>query len=452
MLTLGAFDALEQSAVSSPDEAPPIPPPMAAALEELRRVLVGPDGKPIDPLTAGWDQIEKGIILLLGGAFNPQQQRHLDVAFMLAAALAERLRRDLGAFWFQNRATPHGATLGFPDAVVVFSPIEAVFEALGRAKLGMLDSLAGELSKAVAQGRGAGERPGLGPEEYQRLFDPGLAQFLALDPDAVGRALSTPTESTARDFEHGFSRMSREIPEQARKQVAAEIGGALRRLPGATALGDQIPQAPQLVEFVAMATGALATTGIAPVEFWEQLLIPLLHIGAADNFAPLEDEELAAYRQGADPLLLYVDVMPYRTPAADEDGVLGVFPHDQVTLLDGRFAGGQGVRLVKLDLTVLAPLCAAFDPAAVRASVEKFAALCAETAGGAVPQPPSESGRPNLREVVLLLAENLKHLVALAQEKGLWLVLRHATESEAGSEPILQELRRALREPRIVLA
>jgi len=43
-----------------------------------------------------------------------------------------RLRLDLGAFWFQNRATPHGATLGFPGAVVVFSPFEAVFEALLR--------------------------------------------------------------------------------------------------------------------------------------------------------------------------------------------------------------------------------------------------------------------------------------------------------------------------------
>jgi hypothetical protein len=87
----------------------------------------------------------------------------------------------------------------------------------------------------------------------------------------------------------------------------------------------------------------------------------------------------------------------------------------------------------------------------VRASIEKFADLCAEAAGGAVAQPPAEPGRPGLREVVLLLAENLKHLVSLAQEKGLWLALRHATESEAASEPILQDLRRALREPRIVL-
>jgi hypothetical protein len=425
---------------------------MVAALEDLRRALVGPDGKPIDPLTAGWSEIERGVILLLGGAFTPQNQRHLEVAFMLTAALAERLRRELDAFWFQNRSTPHGATLGFPGAVVVFSPFGAVFEALGRAKLELLSGLPEELRKAIGQSRGGGEAPALGPEDYQRLFDPGLVQFLALDPAALSRSLEAPAESITRDFEHGFSRLSREIPEQARTQVAQEIGGALRRLPGATALGDQIGKAPQLVEFVALASAAVATTGIAPAEFWEQLLIPLLHIGAADSFAPLDEEELDAYRQGADPLVLYVDVVPYRTPAADEDGVLGVFPHQQVSLLDPRFQGGPAVRLVKLDVTVLKPLCEAFDPAAVRASVERFAALCAEAAGGAVAPPPSEPGRPGLREVVMLLAENLKHLVALVEEKGLWLALRHATESEAASEPILQDLRRALREPRIVLA
>jgi hypothetical protein len=131
--------------------------------------------------------------------------------------------------------------------------------------------------------------------------------------------------------------------------------------------------------------------------------------------------------------------------------VLGAFPDEHVALLDQRFAGVP-VRLVKLDVAALAPLVAAFDPAAVRASVEKFAAMCAEAAGGAVPQPPTEPGRPSLRDVVLMLAENVKHLVALAQDKGLWLVLRKATESEAASEPILQDLRRALHEPRIVLA
>jgi hypothetical protein len=424
---------------------------MAAALDQLRQVLAGPDGQPIDPLTAEWTEIERGVILLLGGPFVPERPQHLEIVFMLASALAERLRRELGAFWFQNRSTPNGATLGFPDAVVVFSPLEAGFEALGRSKLGMLTGLTAELKQALARSRGQQSGPPLGPEEYQRLFDPGLAQFLALDPQALERALAAPAESTLRDFEHGFSKMSRELPEAARTQVAREIGGALRRLSGSASLQEQIAKAPQLVEFVALASATAAATGIAPVELWEQLLLPLLHIGAAESFAPLGEEELAHYRGGADPLLLYVDVVPFRTPAADEDGVLGVFPQEAVELLDPRW-GEAPTRLLKLDPTVLTPLCAAFDPAAVRAAVERFAAVCAEAAGGAVPQPPVEPGRPPLREVVLMLAENLKQVVAQVEGKGLILVLRQATESEASSEPMLQDLRRALREPRIVLA
>jgi hypothetical protein len=426
---------------------------MVAALDDLRKLLVTPDGAPIDPLEADWAEIERGVILLLGGAFAPQNPRHLEVVFMLAAALAERLRRELGAFWFQNRATPHGATLGFPGAVVVFSPIDTVLQALARARLGTLAGIPEELKKALAQGRGMQPgAPALGPEDYQRIFDPGLVQLVALDPAALSNTLSATTASIVSDFEHGFTKLSREIPEQARTQVTREIAGALRRLPGDAPVGDQIARSPQLVEFVALATATAGATGIAPLEFWEQLLFPLLHVGAADSFGDLDDEELAAYRQGADPLLLYIDVVPYKTPAADEDGLLGVFPPDGVQLVDPRFAEAQGARLLRLDVDVLAPLCAQYDAAAVRSSVERFAEACAAAAGGAAPQPPATPDRPTLRDMVLYLGEDVKRLVALVTERNLMLCLRYATESEAGSEPILQDLRRALREPRIILA
>jgi plasmid stabilization system protein ParE len=423
---------------------------MLAALEQLRTVLVTSEGRPIDPVAADWGEIEKGVILLLGGGFQPDRPQHLEVGFMLAAALAERLRTELGAFWFQNRATPHGASVGFPGALVMFSPLDAVFQALGRAKLGTLGTITEELRQAVTRNRGTGgERP-LGPEDYQRIFDPGLVQFAALDPAALTRTLGTPVESLVRDFEHGFSKLSREIPEQARTQVTREVVGALGRLAGAETLGEQIPRAPQLAELVALATSAVATTGIAPVEFWEQLLMPLLHVGAPDNFAELEDEELELYKQGADPLLLYVDVVPYRTPAADEDGLLGVFPPEQVKLLDARWADGQGARLLHLDLDVMRPLCAAFDPEATRAAIDRFAATCAAAAGEPGPRP-APPDRPPLRDMVLMLAADLKRLVAQVDEKGLGLVLRYMTEGEASSEPILQDLRRGLREPRIIL-
>ncbi|HEY0708401.1 MAG TPA: hypothetical protein VGG33_16460 [Polyangia bacterium] len=434
--------------------AHPAPPPMAAALEHLQKVLVAPEGgAPIDPLTADWATIEKGAVPLLGGAFSPQNPRHLDVVFMLASALAERLSREFGSFWFQNRATPHGATVGFPEGVLVFSPFETVFEALGRAQLAQLDGITGELRGAVARVKGSNPagRP-LGPADYQRIFDPGLVQFVAIDPAAAATALAATGAETLGDFEHGFSKLSPQIPEPTRTQVAREVKGALSRLDQAAKMGDQIPRAPQLLEFVTLVQSGKASTGIAPAEFWEQLLLPLLHVGAAQTFAELDEEELKSYKDGTDPLLLYVDVVPYRTPAADEDGLLGVFPPAEVTLVDGRWGGTPGVRLLGVPVDVLHDLCETFDPTAVRDSVGRFAAACAEAAGGAVAAPTPPEGQPSLLDLVLLLTEDLRRVVKIVDEKGWHLVLRYATETEASSEPVLQDLRRAIREPRIVLA
>jgi hypothetical protein len=426
---------------------------MAAALEQLRKTLVSPEGAAIDALTADWPQIEKGVILLLGGAFSPQKQGHLDVVFMVASALAERLRREFGAFWFQNRSTPHGATVGFPQGILVFSPFEVVFEMLSRSQLGQLGKVVDDLRGALARGPGAGNKSaGLGPADYQRIFDPGLVQLFAYDPKAVSGTLDATAGATLRDFEHGFAKLSNEIPEKVRAQVAREVQGALGRMAADKPMGEQIARAPQLLEFVTLVVAGTMGTGIAPAEFWEQLLLPLLHVGAADDFAAPDEEELASYREGVEPLLLYVDLVPYQTPAADEDGLLGVFPAEHVKLLDERWTGTQGVRLLQLDPAAIKDVCASFDADQVRASVERFAAACAAAAGADAPAPARAPGQPALLDLVLMLAQDVCMMVQQAGEKGWALGLRYATESEASSEPVLQDLRRAIKEPRILLA
>jgi hypothetical protein len=426
---------------------------MAAALEQFRKILVSSEGTPIDPTTADWPEIEKGVILLLGGAFSPQEQRHLDVVFMVASALAERLRGEFGAFWFQNRSTPHGATVGFPQGILVFSPFEVVFELLGRAQLTQLGKVVEDLRAALARGGAASAKPGgLGPADYQRIFDPGLVQMFAYDPKAVSAALDATAGSTVRDFEHGFSKLTSDIPEKVRAQITREVQGALGRLSADVPVGAQIARAPQLVEFVALVVGGTMGTGIAPAEFWEQLLLPLLHVGAAEDFATPDEEELASYREGVEPLLLYVDMVPYQTPAADEDGLLGVFPGDSVKLLDPRWSGSQGVRVLQVDTAAIRDVCANFDAAEVRASVERFAAACAAAAGQPATPAPRAPGQPALLDLVLMLAQDVCTMVATIEQKGWALGLRYATESEAASEPVLQDLRRAIKEPRIVLA
>jgi hypothetical protein len=432
----------------------PPPPQIQAAIGQLEKALHAAEGRPVDALAAPWGEVETGVIKLLGGGFSPDDPAHQSVAFMVAAAFAQRLCARLGAFWFPNRATPQGAGLGFPAGIILFSPFAAAAQALMEGRLPMLDEVEGELEKVLAQARAQGRgRPGapdraLGPADYQRLFDPGLAQFVCVQPAGAQAAWNRTPPAEARELEQAFARVT-DVPADQRKPLQRQLVEALRRLDPARSIHEQLPDAPQLGEMLALLHGSAAQTGLASAELWEQVLLPLLHIGAAQSFPEIDDEVLEGFRNGVPPVLLYVDTIPYQTPAADEDGMLGVFPPDEIQVLDPAFAASDNVRLACVDPGTLAPLTARFDGAALRASVERWTAEL-ESAAGAAP-PEARSGEPSLLDIAVLVLDELSKVVTAAQENNAVLCVRHATESEATAEPLLQHLRHALTAPRIIL-
>lgn len=425
-----------------------------AAVAELRRVL-GAAGVNVDPLTAGWAEIETGVARLLGGPFDPGIPQHASITFMLAAALAERLRRDLGGFWFRHRGTPAGAALGFAEALVVFSPFETIERALSQAKLGSLDAvpadLKGVLAKATAAARG--QTPKLGPAEYQRLFDPGFAQFVCLDPMGMEAALGASAQVTARELERGFKALPASVPAQAREPMRKQLADALARLDAGTALGGQIARAPQLIELVTFLQSETGVTSIAQEELWQDVLLPLLHIGGPTSFPDLDEDQIAAFKSGVDPVLLLVDVAPFATPAADEDGLFGVFPPETIGPIDARFTESVGVNLLRLPVSTLAKPVASFDTNTLRASVQAFRAHCVQQAGGEPqPQPSPEGEPPPLIDAAVTLLDELVRVVKAAEAKTGVFCLRRLTEAEAASEPLIHAVRTALKAPRIVLA
>jgi hypothetical protein len=433
----------------------PPPPQVQAAVDQLRQALQSAESRAVDPLTTPWVEVEKGVIKLLGGAFSPRDESHQNIAFMVAAALAERLRRDLGAFWFSNRATPQGAALGFPSGIIVFSPFGTAAQALARGRLAMLDEVAAELDRVLAQARaqelgtptGA---PALGPEDYQRLFDPGFVQFVAVRTDLARASWERTPAAETRELDDAFARLPREVPREARESFRSQLVEALRRLPPEKPLGSQIATAPQLIELLALLHGGGGQTGFAPAELWEGVLLPLLHIGAPESFPALDDDLKESFRHGVPPLVLYVDTVPYLTPSADEDGLLGVFPPEEIQVIDEAFEAAGTVRLAQVEPGHLSKLTAAFDARAVRASVERFAAQLEATAGPAA-APEARPGEPSLLEVALVLLEDLARVVRAAEDQRAAFCVRHATESEASSEPLLHALRHALTGPRIIL-
>jgi len=428
----------------------PKPPQIEAAFNDFTKHFAQMEGSAIDPMVASFAELEPGVIKMLGGSFNLQTQEHRVVAFMVGATLGIRLEKDLGAFWFPNRSSGFGAAMGLSEAVAVVSPIEAVSRALAKGQLSELDDLMRDLRSMVAratlspQGAGMGGQK-IGPEDYQRLFDPGLAQVACLDGATVEKLLNTPTGTVRREIEDAIGRAPSQLPDEVKAQIRAQIGGALGQMDPDKLLGEQLPRATSLCELLSWIHATRTSSGLAPEELWRELVVPLLHIGAPEKFPELDEDDVAAIEPGADPLLLFVEIVPFQTPAADEDGVIGVFPVETAESLIPMNEGFP--RLVQVDPTALVNVLHTFDVAKTRAAIAAFRAHV--IAAGAPEPGPLESP---LLDAAISLIGDIAMVAKEAHETGGVFCVRRATEAEASSEAALHMVREALRAPLIVLA
>src|SRR5258706_4426635 len=161
------------------------------AVSQFRQALGGVERGELDPMTSSWSELEPAVARLLGGPFAPERDEHRAVAMLIAGTFGERVRRDLAGFWFPNRGALDGAAMGFPAAVIMFSPLEIALQGLQRARLQILDEVFENLGATVARAT-AEARPGasLGPDDYRRLFDPGFVQLACVDLTKVRAALA----------------------------------------------------------------------------------------------------------------------------------------------------------------------------------------------------------------------------------------------------------------------
>lgn len=428
----------------------PMPPQLEAAFAQVSQILEQVEGKPIDLVKAPWAEVEKSVIKLLGGPFKPQQPEHQVVALGLAAAFAERLNAEHQAFWFPYRETPEGASLGFPDALIMLSPFGAVVDALRGGKLDKLDDVAKEIRTSLGQvkfGLGAGGQPmRLSPEDYMRLFDPGFVQVVALDSAKMKQAFTANPTKLASDLRDAIGRAAK-LPPEAKKQLEAQLVNAVARLDPTKTLIEQVARAPRVVETMALLFGAVGGTGAAAEEFWSDVVMPLLFTGAPASFPALDDDELEVAKKGVDPLFLFLDVVPHQFPSPEEEGLLNAFPADKLDLPDPAFQGVQALRLIKVSPDAIIAPFAAFEPAKTRDAIARFGAAVAEKTGPVAQKQGAEEAKMMLDAALTLLGD-LKPMVAAGQA----LYVRRLTEAEAASEPAMAQLRQALTAPRIILA
>lgn len=428
----------------------PMPPQLESALAQVSAILEQVEGKPVDPVKTPWAEVEKSVIKLLGGPFKPQQPEHQVVALALAAAFAERLHAEHQAFWFPFRETPEGASLGFPDALIMLSPFGAVVDSLRGGKLDKLDDVAKDIRTSLGQvkfGLGAGGQPmRLGAEDYMRLFDPGFVQIVALDPAKTKQVWASTPAKVSADLRDALGRANK-LPPEVKKQLESQLVNAVSRLEPTKPLLEQVARAPRVAETMGLLFGATGGTGAAAEEFWSDVVMPLLFTGAPATFPPLDGDELEVAKQGVDPLFLFLDVVPHQFPSPEDEGLLNAFPADKLDLPDPAFQGVPALRLIKVSGSSLAAPMAAFDPAKTRDAIARFGAAVTEKTGPIAQKQGTEEAKMMLDAALTLLGD-LKQLVTEGKE----LYVRRLTEAEAASEPAMAQLRQALTAPRIILA
>jgi hypothetical protein len=425
----------------------PMPPQLESAFTQVSAALNEVEGRTLDLAKAPWAEIEKGVIKLLGGPFNVSQAEHQVVALALSVVLAERLNADFQAFWFPYRETPEGASLGFPEALIMLSPFGAVVDALRSAKLEKLDGVAKEIRTSLAQVKfsGAAGAMRLGPEDYMRLFDPAFVQLVALDGPKITQTWNMGPERVSADLRDAIGRSK--LNPEAKKQMEQQLVGALARLEPGKPLVQQVARAPRVVETMGLLFAGTGSTGAAGEEFWHDVVMPLLFVGTPTAFPELDEEELAAAKQGVDPLFLFLEVVPYQFKAPDEEGLLGAFAASTLALPDPAFRAVQQVRLIKVALDdVKAPL-AAFDAVKTRDAIKRFGDLVREKTGP-VPEAQGAEEAKMMLDAALTLLNEFKALVAGGKD----VYVRRLTEAEAASEPALAGVRSALTGPRIILS
>jgi|CXWL01.1.fsa_nt_gi hypothetical protein len=428
-----------------------VPPQMAQARAQLEALLEQVEKKKVDLVTAPWAEIEKSAVKLLLGPFRLDRPEHHVVALGVAAAWGERLMKEHGAFWFPNRDAPEGASIGFPEALIMLSPYGGVVEALLASKLERLQEVTQEIRTSLAKVKfspaAAASGPmRLGPADYQRLFDPGFVQLVAMDAAKAATGWNLTGPRIASELREGLVRIGSRLPAEVKQQLEAQLLGALTRLDPSKPLIDQVERAPRVAELVAQLWGTKESTGAAPEEFWEDVVFPTLFIGAPAAFPKLEGEELELLKRQVDPYFLFLEVVPHQYPAPEE-ALLGAFPGNALDVLAPQLSKVGSPRLVKVTTDSIKAAVAAFDPAKTQEAVARFCAQAHEQAGTKGPAAPQGDAAQMFEAAVVLLTDLKKTMAA-----GGDLCVRRLTEGEAGGEAPMVALRAALQGPRIILA
>ncbi|MCL2178636.1 MAG: hypothetical protein FWC28_04215 [Proteobacteria bacterium] len=436
------------------------PPHIEAALSQLESLLKAAEKRDVDCLNASWSEIEKSIIKVLGGAFKFSKPEHQLIALGLAAVLGEKLLHMHNGFWFPNSDSVVGVSLGFSEAMIVLSPFEAVSEALGLANLGKLDELTRNLSNSLSSARMASGIPLVGApkldaELYQRLFDPGFVQLMALDMEKAQAIWKRLPGQLMQELKDALARAGSGLPAKLKAHMENQFQAVFNAMEPHKPMGEQWERHGQTCELAAQLWASPSSTGPVPEGFWEGVVFPLLFIGFPETFPPLEEEEVEAAKKGVPALYVFLEVVPHAWPSPEDDALLSAFAKSNIHPLSPTPSGNTPLRMLRVDCEFLQKPLSVFSGEKLRATLQRFSAELTEKTGGELAKTSTEEASAEETSQTVLksaigLLDDLKEVCGPPSKPNA-LFIRRLTEAEAEMEGAFEWIRKSLQGPKLIL-
>lgn len=374
---------------SSPNERRKLgPAPLRSVEEHLERVhrsarafavdASRESGVSLDDLTVapdlGTDSIAR-IDTWLASKVPVRDPRN-DHWFGLGAWLGESLRLRHGGAWTITRDDPRAWRVGFSKVLLTVAPhaliaqVPAAGSVMGRTldEIARVDRLHDEARKREGTDILADRYTARHYEGAHRVW---LAQWMVIDMATLRRLWA---ELPVHELRAALA-VQPGGPQADRDSGMDRLNDALAALDGARPAAAQTDDR-GLYEAVARSIALRSTTQPLTANIVETLCFPALHIGSPASFPPLDADDLAKLERGADPFVVFIDVVPYERPAF-EDGLLGTFARNDLASPypdDAPVAIG-GADWILVDPSRIKPQLDRYAPERLLAAFDRFLAF-----------------------------------------------------------------------------
>ena len=255
---------------------------------------------------------------------------HYEFWFNFGAWIGETMRRRHGGNWLIASDDPKTWRMGFSKIMLEIAP-HSFAEQLLRMGQGAARNMVAELERlrelhVRQKERDKGQEfDRYTAQHYIRMHTIPLGQWMVMDMRLIDRLWN---HAAARDLVKEVKKHKKRLG-PANAPVIDKLVEALKKAEQSKPIGAQSDDR-GLMEAVAQIISMRRIAAPVAIDILEGLVIPAMHIGVPERFPPLDDDDFATLRKGAELFAVFVDVMPHKFPA-DDEGFLSAIPNEHLS-------------------------------------------------------------------------------------------------------------------------